>query len=61
MSKHKLKSGQINFENQDHPGAFSCVVIKNGVFHNITDEFKDVLIKALQEPEKEIISIDDMF
>ena len=45
---YKLKSGQINFENLDNPGAYSCVVIKNGEFHNLTDDLRRLLLNALQ-------------
>jgi hypothetical protein len=46
---HKLKSGQINFENTAHAGSFACVVIKDGVFHNLSDEMREQLITALSD------------
>lgn len=61
---HKLKSGQINFENESHPGAFACVVIKDGEFYNLTSELRQQLVKKLQghdcnkKPEP---SLEDMF
>lgn len=47
---YELKSGQINFENVSNRGSYSCVVIKNGVFHNLTDQHRKQLIEALQQP-----------
>lgn len=62
VSEYCLKSGQINFENLDNRGAYACVVIKNGEFHNLTDELRDMLIKKLQSPPRaETTSIEDMF
>lgn len=65
MSKYKLKSGQINFENQDYTGSYACVVIKNGEFFNMTEDLRLQLISALQkegEPKKkEEPSLEDMF
>lgn len=49
-ARYKLKTGQINFESLDNPGAYACVVIKNGVFHNLSDPLRQILIKALQQP-----------
>lgn len=65
MSKnYRLKSGQINFESTVHSGSYSCVVIKDGVFHNMTEDLRQMLLDALQAPngpENVEISIDDMF
>lgn len=59
----KLKSGQINYESLNNKGAFSCIVIRDGVFHNMTEDIRLDLIKQLQNaaPKQEVIDIDDMF
>ncbi len=49
MSKYNLKSGQINFESKENIGAFACVVIKNGKFHNLTSDLRMQLVKLLQQ------------
>lgn len=61
--RSKLKSGQINYESLDNKGAFSCIVIRDGVFHNLTEDLRLDLIKQLQNaaPKQEVIDIDDMF
>ena len=73
---YKLKSGQINFENQDHSGSYSCVVIKDGVFHNMNANLLKLLEQAIEDhkrgnlkaeltlpngPEIDELDIDDMF
>lgn len=63
--KYRLKSGQINFESIENSGAYECVVIKNGRFHNLTDQLRAQLIEALSGPEQpgpetEELTIDDM-
>ena len=62
-TKYKLKSGQINYESQENKGAYSCVVIRDGVFHNLSEEIRLDLIKQLQNAgqKQETIDIDDMF
>ena len=62
-TKYKLKSGQINYESQENKGAYSCVVIRDGVFHNLSEEIRLDLIKQLQNAgqKQEAIDIDDMF
>ena len=50
--KHRLKSGQINFESVENSGAYACVVIKNGEFFNLTDDLRQQLIDALQQPQR---------
>lgn len=57
---HTLKTGQLNFENNNHKGSFSCVVIKGGKFHNLKPEFKKQIIDALEYEEPEI-KLEDMF
>lgn len=61
--RSKLKSGQINYESLDNKGAFNCIVIRDGVFHNLTEDLRLDLIKQLQNaaPKQEVIDIDDMF
>jgi hypothetical protein len=67
MGNYVLKSGQINFENKDHPGAFACVVIKDGKFHNMKPEHKDMIQAALDcehevdAPDEPPIVLEDMF
>lgn len=64
MSKYTLKSGQINFESEQHSGSYVCVVIKDGQFHNLTEDLRDQLTELLQAPngpEKQEINIEDMF
>lgn len=61
MSTHTLKSGQINFENNDNPGAFSCIVIKNGRFYNMKPEHKQMIIDAMNAPEEPTPTLEDMF
>lgn len=62
--KYKLKSGQINYEDENQPGCYSCIVIREGVFHNLLEEQRLDLIKILQsqgtEPKLDI-DLDDMF
>lgn len=60
MSEYKLKTGQINFESQVNPGAFVCVVIRDGKFHNLTNDIRQQLIDLLQEEPQEI-NLEDMF
>lgn len=62
-TKYKLKSGQINYESQENKGAYCCVVIRDGVFHNLSEEIRLDLIKQLQNAgqKQEAIDIDDMF
>ena len=61
--KYKLKSGQINFEKVDQPGAYSCIVIRNCKFFNMTEDTKQLLLEALSgnDPEKEIVDLESMF
>lgn len=61
--KYKLKSGQINYESQENKGAYSCIVIRDGVFHNLSEDLRLDLIKHLQNAgqKQEPIDIDDMF
>lgn len=62
-TKYKLKSGQINYESQENKGAYSCIVIRDGVFHNLSEEIRLDLIKQLENAGKkqEPIDIEDMF
>ena len=65
-TNYRLKSGQINFENTQHSGSYSCVVIKDGVFYNMTEDLRQMLLSALQapngpEPQKDAMNIEDMF
>lgn len=61
--RHKLKSGQINYESLENRGSYSCIVIKDGVFHNLSEDIRLDLIKQLQNAgqRQEVIDIDDMF
>lgn len=59
---YKLKSGQINYESDVDRGAYSCIVIRDGVFHNLSEEMRLDLISRLQAAgKKEAIDFDDMF
>lgn len=61
---YELKTGQINFENTNNRGAYACIVIKNGVFHNMTEPLRELLLEALQKPKQPLraeTSIEDMF
>lgn len=63
-TEYKLKSGQINYESQKNRGSFSCIVIRDGVFHNLSEEQRIDLIKILesQVPHSETdIDLEDMF
>lgn len=60
--RYTLKSGQINFENNSQKGSYSCVVIKDGVFHNLNDDHRRQLLKALNAPQRaETNELEDMF
>jgi hypothetical protein len=66
IKEYKLKSGQINFESLTNKGAYACIVIRDGVFHNMTDEQRLELIHILQNnnphiKQKEEVDLDDMF
>jgi hypothetical protein len=63
IKNYKLKTGQINFESLATPGAYSCVVIKDGEFYNLNDETREILINKLQSPGRAAptTNIEDMF
>lgn len=42
-----LTSGQINYQDDDNKAAYVCIVIKDGVFHNMTEEIRLDLIERL--------------
>lgn len=50
MANYTLKTGQINFLDNDNRGAYACVVIKDGEFFNLTDELRQILIDKLSTP-----------
>lgn len=58
-NEYLLKTGQINLASQSNPGSYYCVVIKNGEFHNLTEEIRQHLIEKLQP--KKINTLEDMF
>jgi len=58
--KYELVSGQINFRIDNDHNSHVCVVIKNGVFHNLNDDTRRLLIDALTVVEEEI-ELNDMF
>jgi hypothetical protein len=64
-NRYELKTGQINFESVQNRGGYACVVIKDGEFHNLNDELRQMLIDKLQQPTKpvraETTDIEDMF
>jgi hypothetical protein len=65
--RYKLKSGQINYESTENRGAFQCIVIRDGVIYNMTEEARLDLIKTLQSyapkasSNKETVDLEDMF
>lgn len=59
---YTLRSGQINFQDNENRGAYACVVIKNGEFYNLTDDLRQILLTALQKPEEtKTTNLEDMF
>lgn len=60
--KYKLASGQINFKSLDNSNSYSCIVIKDGVFYNMTDDLKKMLLAAINAPPRaETTDLEDMF
>lgn len=61
--RYKLKSGQINYQSLENPGSYACIVIKDGVFHNLSEDIRLDLIKQLQNaaPKQETVDLDSMF
>ena len=61
--RYKLQSGQINFKSLDNTNSYSCIVIKDGVFYNMTDDLKKMLIAAINAPVRAVSTpdIEDMF
>lgn len=64
---HKLKSGQINYESLKNKGAYSCIVIRDGVIHNMSEDIRLDLIRVLEsyapntkQPTK-TVDLEDMF
>lgn len=65
--RHKLKSGQINYESMETAGAYSCIVIRGGEFHNLSEDIRLDLISRLQslapsaEKPVKTVDLEDMF
>ena len=63
--QYRLKSGQINYESVSERGAYYCVVIRDGAFHNLSEDQRLDLIKHLENaaPKKDdgLIDLEDMF
>ncbi len=65
--RSKLKSGQINYESLETRGAYSCIVIRDGEFHNLSEDQRLDLIAHLEAlaPGKEnpakTVDLEDMF
>lgn len=58
----KLQSGQINFKSLNNSNTYMCIVIKDGVFYNMTEELKTMLIAAINaHPRAETSNLEDMF
>lgn len=59
---YKLRSGQINYENQANPGSYACVIIRNGEFLNLSEDMRLDLINRLQSIGKmqETVNLEDM-
>lgn len=58
-----LKSGQINYQSEYSDKGYNCVVIRDGVFHNLSEKQRLDLIKRLEDlaPKiKEIVDLDDL-
>lgn len=52
-----LTSGQINYQDDDNKAAYICIVIKDGVFHNMTEEIRLDLIERLSPLVKKDLTI----
>lgn len=64
LTNRVLTSGQINYQSTENKGAYSCVVIKNGQFFNMTEDIRQDLIKRLQDfspVAEQPIDLEDMF
>jgi hypothetical protein len=67
LKDEKLTSGQINFQCQKQRNAYSCIVIKDGVFHNMSERHRLELIRILENSEqqptksKEDVDLESMF
>ncbi len=65
MSKgYKLWSGQINYKSLDDKGAYACIIIRDGIFHNLTEEQRIDMIRQLEllaPVKQENIDLEDMF
>lgn len=69
VAKYRLKSGQINYESQESKGAFACIVIRDGVFHNLSEDQRLDLIRILEDyapdapsaRKKQTVDLEDMF
>lgn len=65
--KYRLKSGQINYESLENKGAYSCIVIRDGVIHNMTEDVRLDLIRVLEsyapntQQAKPSVDLEDMF
>lgn len=59
--KYKLASGQINFKSLDNTNSYSCIVIKDGVFYNMTPDLKKILLDAINAPPRAETTVEDMF
>lgn len=60
-SRSRLKSGQLNYENPDSKGVFTCIVVRDGVFHNLSEDQRLDLIKILQAQGEKEIDLREMF
>ena len=65
--KTKLWSGQINYKCLDNTSAYCCIVIRDGVFHNLSEDQRLDLIKHLESLGKKSsipankVDLEDMF
>lgn len=59
-----LTSGQINYQDTDNKAAYAVVVIKDGKFHNMSEEIRLDLIERLQKSApivQQPVDLEDMF
>jgi hypothetical protein len=59
-----LTSGQINYQDNDNKASYLCVVIKDGKFHNMSEEIRLDLIERLQKSApivQQPVDLEDMF
>jgi hypothetical protein len=64
VTDRTLTSGQINYQDNDNKAAYTVIVIKNGEFHNMSEEIRLDLIERLQKSApivQQPVDLEDMF